>query len=364
MLKPDAYSKYIKAYRVCVSDRRSRRIVNRLKKIADKNEKMLIIPADDLMAYIVDDYYDTLKQYYYLPNVNDTEGAVNKLMSKGVQKELALKAGLPVLNSCVITTKEGNFEIPETVTYPCFIKPNISKNSSKSKMKKCYNEKELRSTLEKYSEKKDVEMLVEDFVKIKREYSILGLSTKAGAVGPGLFAAIEGGQNEHIGVAVVGQLLDPATMQPLVDNLINFVSTLKFDGLYDIDLVETEDGKIYFVELNMRYGASGYAVTKGGANLPGMFADYMIYGTPIDKECKVNNIGATFVSEKVLIEEYAMGRLSKQKLKSALNEADITFIKDKEDPQGYRHFKKFYKVATLKRLFKNRKNIADENASS
>lgn len=365
ILKPDAYSKYIKAYHVCVSRRKSINIVNMLKDLADPARKMLLIPADDLVASIADEYLEELSQFYFLPNADNKEGEINRLMSKGVQKELALAAGLPVLNSCVIRTVGGKFYVPETVHYPCFIKPNVSRNSSKSRMRVCYSERELIDTLKEFSAKKDIEMLVEDFVDIKKEYSILGISTKSGANGPGFFGAEEGGQNEHRGVAVTGRILPCETMQPLIDKLIDFVGTLKFDGLYDIDLIETTDGKVYFVEVNMRFGASGYAVTRCGVNLPGMFADYMIFGKPVDMNSKVEKTGVTFVSEKVLIEEYTMGRLSKSKLKECMNQADICFIKNPEDAGAYKHFKKFYPIASVMRaLYKMRDQRAAANKNN
>ena len=349
MLKPDAYSSYVKAYHVCVSRRRSRRIVNRLKKMADPDRKMLLIPADDLIAYIADDYLEELQEYYLLPNIDNKAGSVIRMMNKGVQKELAEKAGLPVLNSCVIKTIDGEFEIPDSVTYPCFMKPNISKNSSKSRMRKCDSEDELRGYLTEFSQKKDIEMLVEDYVDIKREYSLIGVSTKDGVAGPGLFGAVDGGQNEHRGVAVTGEILPCSQMQPLVDDIISFVDSIHYEGLFDVDLIETADGRIYFVELNMRFGASGYAVTESGVNLPGMFADYMIMGKPIDPDCSIRKTGKTFVSEKVLIEEYTMGRLSMSKLSSCMNEADVHFVWNKDDMKPYRHFRKFYPIAAVMR---------------
>ena len=276
-------------------------------------------------------------------------GAINRLMSKDVQKELAIAAGLPVINSCVIKTHRGEFEIPDSVTYPCFMKPNISRNSSKSRMKKCNNEEELRGYLTEFSVKKDIEMLVEDFVEIKREYSLLGVSTKAGANGPGLFVAEEGGQAEHRGVALIGRILDCSEMQPLVDDLIKFVGSLGFDGLYDVDLIETVDGKVYFVEVNMRFGASGYAVTESGVNLPGMFADYMFFNKPIDLECSIVKAGKKFISEKILIDEYAKGRIEKDKIGNSMAAVDVYFVKHNEDMRPYKHFKKFYPIASLLR---------------
>ncbi len=350
-LKPDAYSKYIKAYYVCVSQRRSKRIRNHLIRHADPDRKMLLVPCDDLVAEIADRFYEELSPYFIMPNVNDTPGEIGRLMSKGVQKELAKEFGLPVLNSCVIATKDGHFTIPASVTYPCFIKPNISKNSSKGKMRKCDSEAELKEVLTEYGARKNVEMLVEDFVEIKHEYSILGLSTKEGAVGPGFFIAEEGGHAEHRGVAITGRMLPCSVQQELIDQMNAFVGTLNFEGLYDIDLIETMDGKIYFVEVNMRYGASGYALTKCGVNLPGMFADHMIFGTPVDLTVQPTVTDKVFVSEKVLIEEYMMGRIPFSMVTETIDNVDIHFIKNDEDPQAFKHFKKFYPVAKLMRKY-------------
>lgn len=346
-LKPDAYSKYIKGYYTCVSRRRSKRIVNRLIKLADPDRKMLLIPADDLVAHIIDRYYDILSEFYIMPNVKGLPDEIGKLMNKDVQKQLAIDAGLPVLKSCVIKTLDGEFEIPSGVTYPCFIKPNISRNSSKSRMRKCDSREELYTSIKEFSKKKDIEMLVEDYVEIGKEYSILGVSTKNGVNAPGFFVAQEGGQAEHRGVAVVGKLLPCEQEKALIDDVVKFIESLEFDGLYDVDLIETVDGKMYFVELNMRFGASGYAVTKAGINLPGMFADYMLKNKPIDLNCQLEETGQTFVSEKVLIEEYVKSRISLKNFKYYMKNADIHFICDDDDKMAYRHFKRFYPVAAF-----------------
>ena len=356
-LKPDAYSKYIKAYYQCISRRRSKRIKNHLIRHADPDRRMLLIPCDDLVAEIADRFYDELSPYYIMPNVNNTQGEIGRLMSKEVQKQLAKEYGLPVINSCVIKTRRGEFTIPKSVNYPCFIKPNVSRFSSKGKMRKCNSEDELREVLTEYAQKKNVEMLVEDFVDIKHEYSILGLSTKDGSVGPGFFIAEEGGHEEHRGVAITGRILPTSVQQELIDKMTGFVDTLGFEGLWDIDLIETMDGKFYFLEVNMRYGASGYAVTRCGVNLPAMFADYMIFGKPIDLNCKVNATDKVFVSEKVLIEEYMGERIPWSMVEECMEKADIHFVKNDEDPQAYEHFKRFYPIAKASRVYNHYKKL-------
>lgn len=355
-LKPDAYSKYIKAYHVCVSNRKASRIVKALIRVADPYRKMLLIPADDLVANIADENMNTLSQYYIMPNINGIQGEISRLMSKDVQKELARSADLPIVNSCVIRTYNGNFEIPETVTYPCFIKPNISKNSSKSHMRRCDSEEELQQTLKAFSRRKDVEMLVEDFIEIDKEYAILGLSTKQGVVSPGFFVAEEGGHDAHRGVAMVGCILSTDEERQLIDELTQFMSTLNFEGLFDVDLIRTPDGKMYFTELNLRFGASGYAVTMSGVNLPGMFADYMLKGIPIDLNCKIQEPGKRFISEKIMLDEYISGYLTKKDMDERMASVDIHFIRSPEDTKAYRHFKRYYPLAGLLRRIKQRRS--------
>ena len=360
-MRPDAYSKYIKAYHVCISNRKAKNIVRKLIKIADPYRKMLLIPADDLVANVVDEYMAKLSPYYIMPNVNQIPGEVGRLMSKEVQKELAERAGLPVVNSCVIRTHKHQFEIPETVTYPCFIKPNISKNSSKSRMRRCDSAEELEQVLTEFCQKKDIEMLVEDFIEIDKEYAMLGLSTAQGAIAPGFFVAEEGGHDAHRGVAMVGRILPTSEEQKLIDDIVKFVASLNFEGLFDVDLIRTPDGKLYFTELNLRFGASGYAVTLSGANLPGMFADYMIKGTPVDMNCRIEEPGKRFISEKIMIDEYISGYLTKGDMKDRMENLDVHFIYDEQDSKAYRHFRKFYPMAGAARWLMALKKARSDN---
>lgn len=351
-MHPDTYSKYIKAYNVCVSGRKTKAIVKALINAADPYNKMLLIPADDLIAYIADEYMDVLSEYFLLPSVNGVPGEIGRLMSKEAQKELAIKAGLPVVNSCLITVVRGRVNIPDSVTYPCFVKPNISKNGSKNKMRVCHNSSELRETLIEFAGRKESEFLVEDFVDIEREYSLLGVSTKECAIAPGYFVAEKGGHDEHRGVTLVGRILPCQKEQEFIDKITSFVCSIGFEGLFDVDLMKTTDGKLYFIELNLRFGASGYAVTKAGVNLPGMFADYMFNKTPIDPQSAVTNPDITFLSEKIMLDEYVNGYLTKAQMKQLMSNVDVHFVYDKEDKAAYRHFKLFYFHAALLRFAK------------
>jgi hypothetical protein len=198
-------------------------------------------------------------------------------------------------------------------------------------------------------------MLVEDFIEIDKEYAILGLSTKNGVVSPGFFVAEEGGHDGHRGVAMVGRILPTSEAQQLIDDLTQFMTTLNFEGLFDVDLIETPDGKMYFTELNLRFGASGFAVTMSGVNLPGMFADYMLKGKPIDMNCMITEPGKRFISEKIMLDEYINGYLTKEGMYERMRSVDIHFIGSPDDTKPFKHFKRYYPLAGLVRRVKSHK---------
>ena len=349
-MKPDAKSKYVGRFTECVIHSGPRDVVQTLLKLADPNRKKLLVPVDDYAACVADDALEILRARYILPNVNDTAGEISWLMDKNVQKELAAKADLPLLKSWLISSEGGRFTIPMGVEYPCFIKPNVSMNSTKATMRRCNSAEELESALEGFAAKGDFEMLVEEFADIRAEYSVLGLSTPDGTVAPGLFRVTEGGHRERRGVAITGETVACEAMEEVLEKTVAFIDSLHYTGLFDVDLLETKDGKVYFIELNFRAGASTHVFTETGVNLPGMLADYLLRGIPVDQNCRVEKTGQRFVSEKVLMEEFARSDASWQQVKDHMAQADVCFIRSEKDPKPYRYFQRFYPAAALLRL--------------
>ncbi len=343
---PDAYSKYVQAFHVCITRKKTKYIVEKLLLLADPERKILIVPADDLVASVIDKNYEELSEYFILPNINSTAGEINRLMSKGLQKDLAESFGIPVINGHVIEVNrvysEPVFEISESISFPCFIKPNVSVTSSKSKMCICNDIDELTDKIRTFSRRKKYSVMVEELVDIKNEYSILGVCAGDTVCAPCFFIAEEGGEDERRGVAVTGRTLDPSLIQPLKEKLDRFVASLGFTGLFDIDLIEDKQGNMYFAEINMRVGASCYAFTQSGINTPAMLADYIFDGKPLDTKCKNEMPNKTFVSEKGVFEEYKKKLISRKEAFALIDSTDIQFIKDSNDPKPFKKFSKAF----------------------
>ena len=102
--------------------------------------------------------------------------------------------------------------------------------------------------------------------------------------------------------------------------------------------------------MNFRAGASIYAFTKAGVNLPKTFADYCLKDMDIDENCKIKEAGLYFVSEKVLLEEYIRGDISLSEAREMMKNADICFIHDEQDKAPYSHFCKFFTIAMAMKL--------------
>jgi predicted ATP-grasp superfamily ATP-dependent carboligase len=181
-------------------------------------------------------------------------------------------------------------------------------------------------------------------VPVKRELSVLGLCIDGKVMCPGLIEATSGGQGARRGVAATGVSSSAAgsevISEDLMEKLRTFMKSTGYNGLFDIDLVETEDGSQYFLEVNLRYGASGYVLTCEGVNLPGIYADHMLKGVSVPDEEEITGIFSegkktSFVSEKVLMENYAEGAVTDEEFEAAIGAAEISFVRDDEDKRPY-----------------------------
>jgi carbamoylphosphate synthase large subunit len=313
---------------------------------ADKNNKAIIFPVDDYAVLEIDIRLNKLNESYIVPNINSKQGQIAILMDKQRQKELAKNHGLPLLKSCVIKSHSNENEFLSEIEFPCFVKPNISQGGNKSQMRLCCNADELKGALKKYCE---LDVLCEEYADIKDEYSILGASTQNGVIAPAVLKVTRGGTRSRKGVAVTGELLEPSVLGDIIQKAKEYVKSLNYTGLFDIDLIQTKDGRIYFIELNFRAGASAQALTAQGVNLAKNLADSLIFNKPLNDD-KLKATGQSFVSEKLLIEEYARGDINLTQVKKYMSASDIYFIKDENDKVAYRHFKKYYIPATLMRI--------------
>lgn len=329
----DAYSKYVKEYLYAREPNREELLKILMSQRSDIN-KTLVIPVDDFAASVLDDNIDQLKDFFLFPNINMEQGAVNRLMDKNYQKQLARNASLNVAEGWVVNIENHQYTLPEDIKYPVFPKPQISFKGNKRCMRKCNNERELRNVLDSVAKTKDCPMLLEQYCDISKEYALLGFSDGEEVIIPAMIQMLESGRGGHRGVTLKGKIFNPDDFV-FINQLKQFMEGLHFCGLFDIDAYES-NGKLYFNELNLRFGASGYAITNSGINLPNCLIKHM-QGEKQETEIKKVN-EAYFVNEKVAYDDYYNGFISLSKYKQYIEEGNFGFIKSVDDPKPYDMF--------------------------
>lgn len=345
----DCYSKYVNNVYYCKAKDESGLIDLLLNQCIKQSSKVVIIPDSDYSAAFVDKNRELLSRYFLFPHV-DNKGFVANLMDKERQKKLAQEVGLNVPGTTTAHVCNGVIPELENVYYPCFTKALTTMGGGKQWFKKCDNEEELRHALTVFAKGGEVEILVEDFIDIEKEYAVVGLTDGINVIIPGVIEFVENCQC-HLGIARKGRIIPPAGFEELLEQFKAYVKKTHFIGLFDIDFLYSK-GRYYFCEMNFRYGGSGYAYTKSGINLPAMFVE-MITGNK-QWNIGVRNVTApqNYVNERMMLDDLNVGNVTIRNFDRAINSADIRFMHDESDPKPERLFRKMVLKTKVKHILR------------
>lgn len=230
----------------------------------EKFEKdTFIYPTSDTCVLVLDEYYDLLLLNFKFPN-GGKKGAINFLMNKSIQNQLASKFGLKIIKSIYLTTPEiTDFSFD----FPCMVKIMKSVEGSKGDMAVCRTETELKDALKDCSFNKSY--IVQSY--IDNEYDILlnGISYQNGfvwipaaVIKPGVSAI---GEYSHAIVTT-----DVVKYVPELDKVKEFVKSLGFFGPFSVEFGH-EKGQNYFFEINLRNDGTSHYLLKTGANIAASF---------------------------------------------------------------------------------------------
>ena len=351
----DYYSKYVSHSFYC-SRKDIPGIIALLKnKCADPVCKTVIIPDGDDIVAAIDDHKDELKDNFYFPHIIKDPSSVAYWMEKTHQKELAEKVGLNVAGGTVISIVDGNYSIPDCIQYPCYSKPLATMNGGKGGMRRCDTLYELKDALDYIIQyrKSTVKVLVEDYKEIETEYALLGYSDGSNVIIPAILQFLETSKKNK-GIALQGVVLPVLGFEELLSKFKTFVHRMGFVGVFDIDFYKSGD-RFYFCEMNLRFGGSGYAITKLGVNLPAlMVKDFYGYSKD-DMNMSIHTM-ATYTNERMCMDDWNGGFITRKEFNRYLTGSDISFIPDAEDNRPQIEYRKSVFCRTLingtKRFFK------------
>lgn len=346
----DCRSKYVNRVLVCPSFDGQTLVKVLLERCVDKDAKTILIPTSDVTVGMIDEHLDELKNYFLFPHINHEQGRIVHWMDKSVQKALARKIGINVAESWQIDIRNHNYYIPHDIIYPCFIKPQMTIHGGKSVFKCCTNEIELRDYIHEIRQKRDdIILMVERYLNIDKEYAVVGFSDGENVYIPGVIYLKQVSQS-HFGVARLGKVLPVAQFGSLVEQFKAYVKAIGYVGLFDIDFLGCQ-GKYYFCELNLRFGGSGDAITKMGGNLPLMLVEKLSMGHVQTFPSEITH-QATFINERVCLDDWYRGYLSEHGYKKIKNMSDFGFLDDMKDPRPYYAFQKHKRHLIVKKTVK------------
>ena len=321
VLSPELKSKYVKKY-VFARKYNEGEILNRLLEFSSSKKKVLL-PSDDYSSSFLDRHYNELSVSFYLPNAQRTEGCMQKYFDKSLQKEIAHQFGLSVPQTWTINTRE-KIETLHDVVFPCITKPQESIGSPKSFIRKCQTKEELMTVLNEILRGSTPDILIEQFVEIENEYTVSGVAYGGKVIIPAFMKKTRTGSGIHKGVTISGVVKRALDYQGTVEKLKGLVREMNIEGIFDIELFESK-GRFFFNEINLRYGAAGYAVTKSGYNIPACFVNCCL-GQQSDLSDNYIIEEKSFVSDKAALDSYSAGNLEWSELWRLLRDSDIRFL--------------------------------------
>ena len=265
-------------------------LINITQSIASKypNREIILYPATDLSACLIDKAYEKLSQFAIVPHAN---GNLSTLMDKSVMVEIAQKRNLNVPESIVLDLHEYKYKA-KTLPLPCIIKPLRSIFGEKSAITICHDSESIQTTLNNYKAHGFYDILVQALVEgnNQEEIAITGVSNGKGVVL--IFGTIHKIRIRGNGSTVFAKYNKSIDSQ-LTNKINEFIKETGFRGIFDMEFLRNEAG-YHFIECNFRNGAYGYAITKAGFNMPGLF--YLLASSKPLPNINVKNI--TFMEER------------------------------------------------------------------
>lgn len=331
----DCYSKYVNQVLYSPSGDEEALVQLLLNTYDNYSPKPILVPESDFAVKALDSNLNRLKGQFFIPNIDNTEGAIVAWMDKQKQKEQARAFGLEVADCTRITISDGKYFIPDTIKYPCFPKPA---DGGKKGLGRCDNKDALDKALRCMASIRNMDVLVEDFLSIDKEYALVGFSDGNEVFIPAILHNEQMAHGGHFGVAKKGKVLSVAGYVPLIEKFKQLVLSIHLVGLFDIDFLECQ-GEFYFDEINLRFGGSGYAVTKAGANLPAMMADFFTNNRKTDTWQLKTPL--SFANERTCLDDWFGGFTSFKEYKETVEHVNVCFINDDTDPVPYRAYQKY-----------------------
>ncbi len=291
-------SRYVnKAYVVPHCDENIIKLLN--DNYGGEEENIIIFPSSDAASELLNNNTNSLSRFIF-PHCTNAEASLVQCLDKDFMNRFAEANGFTVPKSTVV---EAGCEYDWVYGFPCIVKPLESAKGNKKDITICFKQEELLKCLEYYGENKTA-ALVQEYIIPEAEISTMGISFSSNQECrlPNLIVK-ERFSNKSATYAKVIPIEQKADFFDTAQKIKNMMRVIGYTGIFDLDFLYN-NGKYYFIELNLRNGAYGYAFTMGGINFPGDWCKYHYDGNlPKEYEQKRIKIMNEFSDFKVIRQE-------------------------------------------------------------
>lgn len=223
-----------------------------------EKETPIVICCNDKFSGIIDENYESLKGWFYLPGA-DQQGRISWLMNKKVMADLAIEVGLSIPQSLYITDmSQGLSEIK----LPCIIKPIESRKGSKTEIAICKTRVELQNYAKAHDLRNDQ---IQVFIDKDFEYQLIGCSTKSEVIIPGVSKILRPCKGSNTSFLHYTPLEEGFCD---IEKCKEYVRRTGYHGLFSMEFLRDKNGEDFFMEINFRNDGNAICVTAAGMSLP------------------------------------------------------------------------------------------------
>ncbi|MBO7287935.1 MAG: ATP-grasp domain-containing protein [Bacteroidales bacterium] len=242
-------------------------------------EKIPVFPAGDGVALILAQNYERLEKHFLIEHSTGPY-TIEQLMNKELQIELAIKHKFNVPYSVCISKP---FCVPETMVYPCIVKPLVSCLGDKRDILIAQNTEELKDILENRVTFSD-SVIIQQFIQRDYEYCMMGCAFKNGHVyipltdRPVKF-------NHKLQDTSYINYIEPVAGEIAgeIAKIEAFMKEVKYVGLFSVEFMHDKNrNTLYFTEINFRNDGTNSFIVHCGVNLP-----YLHYQDLLDLPHKI-----------------------------------------------------------------------------
>lgn len=223
-----------------------------IEKFAKNGEKSFILTGDDVTVAMLDKHYDRLKDYFYFYNAGEA-GRIAHYMNKDVMMNLVTKHGIQIVKTWNV--KVG--EIPENIVYPIMTKAINSIGAEwKDIVYICKNDRELKDA---FNNMKSENVLIQQYVEKVDEISFDAFSINRGK---DVFVVMEANQVYNMPDTYSPYwMIKNSENKEMQEKIAKVIEEIGLEGIFEFEFMKDKEGNLWFLEINFRNTALGYATT-------------------------------------------------------------------------------------------------------